>query len=115
MSSKTCSPKSCMKPSAPMRNAARILPCHHATAAGVVARVLDEAVEDRAAQRPGGRRGLATGQGREAAYRSRDAAGRHQVVDRGPRYLDVPGVGAVGRHAPTRDLVAIQPEPVAPV
>ena len=36
MSSNTCSPKSCMKPSAPRASARRMRACHHFTAAGLV-------------------------------------------------------------------------------
>ena len=36
MSAWTCSPKSCMKPSAPSRSASRIRPFHQRTAAGSV-------------------------------------------------------------------------------
>ena len=36
MSLTTCSPKSCMNPSAPRSSASRMRPCHHFTAAGFV-------------------------------------------------------------------------------
>lgn len=57
-----------------------------------------------------GWRPVKRGEGPDGPRRS---TGRHDVVDGRSLGLHLPGVRAVGAHAPARDLVAVQPEPVA--